>query len=274
MKKILIMLCILGLAVNAYSADEWSKDEPSGGKTVSDIDYYIGINNEALDRLQGDHQNIVLVYSSATQITASAGSVACSNSTGTVRKMRLNTAATTVTWADIDAGAEAGSTTYYVYANCDADATTATFKISINSSTPTGLTYYKKIGSFYNDASSNIDRTKVYTNAYAPQPTDSSGIPSVTAIYDYGTSSSSYTAKGSDLKFAFGQASVGANSTVTISNLPYTSTSTFKCWASFDQDLTNDDGYAGCTPASASTLTIINQQGAGTRTIQWGAVGY
>lgn len=275
MKKLLFVLFgILFLSSAVYGADEWNKSEVAGTRSVSDIDSYIGYNNTALDRLLANYNTISLAYSSATEITASAGEVVCSNSDGSVRKMRQNTSATTITWAMIDAGAEAAATQYYIFASADADSTTAVFKISTNSSTPTGLTYYKKIGSFYNNAAGDIDRMKIYGNASVAQPADSSGKKNIQAVYDYGTSTSAFTSVTGGLLFAFGQASVGADSTATISNLPFASTSSFKCWATFDQNLTNDDGFAGCTPASASTLTIINQQGAGTRTIQWGAVGY
>jgi hypothetical protein len=70
--------------------------------------------------------------------------------------MRQNTSATNVTFSDIDTGAEEASKTYYIYANCDADATTATFKVSLSSTAPTGVTNFKRLGSFYNNASSNI----------------------------------------------------------------------------------------------------------------------
>lgn len=97
-----------------------------------------------------------ITYNSAAQFTVTAGSVVCSNSDGSIRKMRLNTTSTTVTWANIDTGAEASGTTYYVYANCDATATTAAFKISASSTSPSGVTSYKRLGSFINDGSSNI----------------------------------------------------------------------------------------------------------------------
>lgn len=149
---------------NAYGAVDWSKSEPAGSRSVSDADYYIGNNNSALDRLLANYNTIALSYSSASQLTASIGEVVCSNSDGSTRKMRQNTSATTITWSDIDTGSEAASTTYYVYASCDADAATAVFKISTSSTAPTGVTSYKKIGSFYNDSSSNI--SNIYNVKY------------------------------------------------------------------------------------------------------------
>ena len=274
MKRLLFILLILSCTYSIASAQQWSESEPAGTQSVSDIDTLIGNNNTATERMFVGINTISIHYDSASQLTASQGAVAVSSS-GNVALFLRNTSTTTITWADIDTGAEAAATTYYVYAiAASASSETATFKISTSSSAPSGVTYYKKIGSFYNNSSSDIERYKVYTNAYEAQPTDSSGIKSVTAIFDYGTSSSSFTAKTGDLKFAFGQASIGANSTASITNLPFTSSSTYKCWATFDQDVTNDDGFAGCTPSSASAMTVINQQGAGTRTVQWGAVGY
>jgi hypothetical protein len=85
-----------------------------------------------------------------------------SNAAGTVRLMLANAAATSVTFTDIDTGAEAASTTYYVYAIGSATTDTEfTVKISASATAPTGVTYYKKIGSFYNDASSNIVKTTI-----------------------------------------------------------------------------------------------------------------
>ena len=156
MKKILFIFLML-IATKGYCVDEWAKTMPLGTSLINDIDTLQGTNNEALDRLLSHYRSgLDLHYLSASTLTIEPGEVTCSNAGGTVRKFRANTASTTVTWADIDTGAEASSTDYYVYADCDAATTTATFKISINSSTPTGVTYYERIGSFYNDSSGNI----------------------------------------------------------------------------------------------------------------------
>lgn len=276
MKKLFLsFILIIGLCSIVYGSDQWDKTKFADTTLIPDAPGLMRVNNEALDRILPNYSGRANVsFSSTTTVIVSAGSTVSSNSGGTIRRLRTNTSSTNVTFANIDTGAEASSTTYYVYSVADTDTTTFTIEISTSSSAPSGATFYKKLGSFFNDSSSNIDRRKVYTNAYDNAVNDSSGIPKITAIYNYATSASSFTAKESDLKFAFGQQSVGANSTTTISNLPFTGSATYNCWATFDQNLTNDDGYAGCTPASSSTLTIINQQGGGTRTIQWGAIGY
>lgn len=169
----MIIALLLVLSSNAFAVDEWAKDEPLGSQSPSDIDTLIGTNNEAQDRfLAYGRFQMKMTYSSASQLTVGEGSIICSNSTGTVRRMRLNTSSTTVSFSEIDTGSEASSTTYYVYCIADTDVANATFKISLSASAPTGVTYYKRIGSFYNDASSNITNI-VNDNASAGQVYDS-----------------------------------------------------------------------------------------------------
>lgn len=157
MGKILLSLFFIFIAVQAMAADEWLKTRPASTDTRISWPADSQANNAAIDRLLANYrEGMTLTYSSATTISVTAGSVTCSNSAGTVRKMRLNTSATNVTFADIDTGAEASGTTYYIYASCDADAETAVFKVSASSTAPTGVTYYKRLGSFYNNSSSDI----------------------------------------------------------------------------------------------------------------------
>lgn len=160
MKKLFLILMLLFVASPAWSADEWLVTRPA----LADDQWTAWpaasqANNKSIDRLLANYrEGMVISYSSATTVSVSDGEVMCSNSGGTVRKMRQNPSATDVTFADIDTGAEEASKTYYIYAVADADATTATFKVSLSSTTPTGVTYFKRIGSFYNNSSSNIEQ--------------------------------------------------------------------------------------------------------------------
>lgn len=155
MLKFLIAIFLL-ICPNLVFA-EWDVNIPLAADNLTDFPVD---NQENLDRLElvlkEYPKGITLSYSSGSTIVASTGGIVCSDATGVTKKFRGNTSTTNITFSDIDTGAEASSTTYYVYANCDAVATTATFKISLSSTTPTGLTSYKRIGSFYNDSSSNI----------------------------------------------------------------------------------------------------------------------
>lgn len=162
MLRILVFL----LLMTGISRAEWDVNIPLAADNLTDFPVD---NQENLDRLElvlRDYpKGITLSYTSASTITASTGGVVCADSTGATKRFRGNTSTTAVTFSDIDTGAEASSTTYYVYANCDATATTATFKISASSTTPTGLTYYKRIGSFINDGSSNITASSITSDS-------------------------------------------------------------------------------------------------------------
>jgi hypothetical protein len=163
MRRFLLMVMALFLMVSqSWAADQWDKAQPAGTASPSDIDALILVNNSALDRVKSNYrQGCAVSYATAATLTVGIGEISCSDSTGATRKWRQNTSATTVTWANIDTGAEANSTTYYLYAIADTDATTFTVSISISSTTPTGATYYKRLGSFYNDSSGNIDASKI-----------------------------------------------------------------------------------------------------------------
>lgn len=171
MKKILsILIGICLISVPAYSANLWragsGENTILGTENVSDIDT-VSFQRvvDPLDRLLSNYrEDATLSYNSSSTIDIAAGEVVCSNSGGTIRRFRKNTSTTSLTFSDLDTGAEASSTTYYVYAVCDADATTFTGTISASSTAPTGDTYYVKLGSFFNDSSSNILNDETVTN--------------------------------------------------------------------------------------------------------------
>ena len=184
MRKITLMAFVLAmvLSANVFAISEWDKAVPAS--TDKRIDYPADqvANNEAVDRLVKNYRSgMNLAYSSATTLTVSSGEVTCSNAAGTVRRFRSNGSSTNVTFGNIDAGAEAAGTTYYVYAVGDADSEAATFMVSLSGSAPTGATYYKRLGSFYNNASSDIDQTLVTNdNFYSASNIYDSGWFSVT----------------------------------------------------------------------------------------------
>ena len=154
---ILIITFILGLSTNCWAVDNFDKTQPAGTASAADIDALIIANNNSVDRLFSNYRSgCKLIYASASTVTVGTGSIVCNNSAGTIRRLRANTSTVTMAWSNIDTGSEAASTTYYVYAVGDTDAATFTVKLSTNATSPTGITYYKRLGSFYNNASSNI----------------------------------------------------------------------------------------------------------------------
>lgn len=174
MKKFLSAFLIFALMVSpAWSATGWLKTKPASADNPSTISTSVGENNAALDLVLSNYrEGRKITYNSAAQLTVTSGESIVSNSTGTVRLMLANSASTTVTWSDIDTGAEETSTTYYVYdiASATTDVT-ATCKISKSATAPSGVTYYKRLGSFYNDASGNI--TNIANDNFGPRSYDS-----------------------------------------------------------------------------------------------------
>ena len=115
-----------------------------------------GYSETLKNLLRNYRQGCALRYKTAADIYVGAGEMSIYDASGNIR-WRRNASDLTVTWENIDTGAEAASTTYYVYAVADATGTEFTTLISVNAASPTGATFYRKIGSFYNDGSSNID---------------------------------------------------------------------------------------------------------------------
>lgn len=168
MKRLFIGLIFILLSNNnVWSANQWrngtGENSILGTEAAADIDSVIYSNlTLPLDRMLRDYrQGCKITYASASTLTVGAGAIMLSNSSGTVRLMQVNTAATTVQWANIDTGSEANSTTYYVWAFQetvgDSDFDVA---ISTSSTAPSGKTYYKRLGSFYNNSSGDIEQIK------------------------------------------------------------------------------------------------------------------
>lgn len=113
-------------------------------------------NDSITSVLRNYRRGCRLIPDTAAQVTVEAGEVVCQDSSGN-RKFRRNTSGTTVTWADIDTGSEASDTLYYVHAVADSAASTFTCVISTSPTAPTGVTTFALLGSFYNNASSDIE---------------------------------------------------------------------------------------------------------------------
>ena len=265
----------------AMCANNWrnsSTDFMDGDNVLfNDLDSEISDHiNEPLERYLLDFDTrISLVYASASTVTATAGSTVCENSAGTLIEMRRNTSSTVISWADIDTGAE-GNATYYVYAVADADATVATFKISLSSSAPSGVTLYKQVGSFVN-ASGDITKTSIAAPPYAPTPSDASGKPPISANYSYNTATSSFTEVTGGLKVAYGYIADAPIAGTAITNLPFTSSSTYSCvlgTAGFSRGTIVEPT---CLNSSGSSMTVYGNHTDGVgynRAAYWVAVGY
>ena len=153
------------LVIPVMGANQWragtGADSIIGSTNISDIDAasFQNITDPAERLLSNYKRSCRVEYLSAATLTVTAGELTLQNSDGSVMLYQQNTSSVTVTWADIDTGAEANSTTYYVWGfqetvtDSDFDVT-----ISTSSSAPSGKTNYAKLGSFYNNGSGDIEQ--------------------------------------------------------------------------------------------------------------------
>ena len=88
----------------------------------------------------------------------------------------------------------------------------------------------------------------------------------------YGTSTSTFT-NIKEIQICYGQTTVGADNFVTITNLPYTATTTYFAIAQVsDQPTTYAYGQAQII--SASSIRVYNQNSAQAHTVMWKTIGY
>lgn len=158
MKKLYIIFVLLAYCNVSYSANEWTNPSFDGTESPSIVDTEIAADiQDPLQRLLAKYRRDAYVKaSSSSQVKIAPGEITCSNSAATTFKMRQTTSDTTVTFSELDTGSEEASQNYFVWADCDADATTFTGALSESSSFPTGITSAALLGYFYNNSSSNI----------------------------------------------------------------------------------------------------------------------
>ena len=168
-KTLLTFLSLILLVPQVFGADisDFKRGDDSdvikGTDNISDADTYLeNYLSDPLRRALATYVNgCALTRTSATVITISVGEVVCSNGAGTIARFRQNTSTVTMTITTsgvggLDTGSEASSTWYHIYADADADATTFTAIASTSASAPTGVTYYKYLGSVYNDSAGDL----------------------------------------------------------------------------------------------------------------------
>jgi hypothetical protein len=150
----------------------------------------------SLKDLLSDYQKgCVVDYKGAADLYVRSGVLVVSDASGNTR-IRRNPSDTTVTWAMIDTGSEANSTQYYLYAVADAAATTFTVMISASASAPTGATFYRKIGWFYNNSGGNIQDVVTYNSFTGRMVCDTGWFAQAsdtTINHNFGTTKLSFT---------------------------------------------------------------------------------
>lgn len=194
MKRFIYMLIVglltCSLTSSAWAITQWAKGKPAASDHKSDWPTDEQANNSVLDTLLSNYRaGLALSYNSGSTINVSAGEVVVSNAAGTVRLFLKASGSGTLTFSNLDTGAEGSSTTYYVYAGTSTATDSApTFYVSLSSSAPSGVTYYKRIGTFYNDSASNVSlitNTDGGSNSAFLEPSASSEGTSYSSGVDY-----------------------------------------------------------------------------------------
>jgi hypothetical protein len=93
----------------------------------------------------------------------------------------------------------------------------------------------------------------------------------VTVAYDYGSSTSSYTSLASGVKIAWGRIQIGADSSATISNLPFTTT--LSCMAGEDGNYHGFGGWSTNSAGISGTSCVIYNRVNTTAYVLWMAIG-
>jgi len=160
MRKILSVLSILFLMTsNSWATVGWNKAIPATSENPQAISPDVIENNTALDLMLQDYRSghVSISLISTSEIDVGPGGVMLSNVGGSVRLMVANAALTAVSSTMIDTGTISASSTYYLYAYASSTtATTFSVIFSASATSPTGITYYARLGSFTTDGSKNF----------------------------------------------------------------------------------------------------------------------
>ena len=160
MKKILSFLVILMfIAGNVMATTGWRLAIPALGENPQAISPDVIENNTAIDLMLQNYRDpyVTITLVSTSEIDVGPGGVMIQNAGGSTRLMVANAALTAVSSTNIDTGSISPSSTYYLYAYASSiTATTFSVIFSASSTTPTGITYYHRLGSFTTDGSSNF----------------------------------------------------------------------------------------------------------------------
>jgi hypothetical protein len=162
LKVFYTIILLLSLSISGFTQEQFNSEIPAAGDSPGIYPTGVTTNNDVINRIlfnyrQGDY----LIYNNATTLTVGPGEISCNSNTGATNGQKVvyrqNTSNTSATTANLDTGNSfTASTTYYVYASCDASATTYTVVLSLNASTPSGVTNYRLLGNFTTDSSNNI----------------------------------------------------------------------------------------------------------------------
>ena len=265
MRRIFLGLALLILmAGNANATVGWRISIPATSENPQAISPDVIENNTAIDLMLQDyrsgHVSITLV--STSEIDIGPGGVMLSNSGGSTRLMVANSTLTAMSSTNIDTGTISASSTYYIYAYASSTtATTFSIIYSASSTSPTGITYYARLGSFTTDSSKNFVTVSSDVSTGA-----------IGSILSYATGTTGTSVSQPSLKIAFGQFTGGGGASSTITGLTFSSSSSYGV-------STGQYSLINCEVLSktSTSFVITNPHGdnvSGNGNCDWTAIGY
>lgn len=129
------------------------------------------------------------------------------------------------------------------------------------------IPYFSATGTLAGLAAGTSGQVPVSSGAGAPAWANS-----LSSVSDYGTSASSSTARqGTAIKIAYGQIAISGSSNQALSNLPFSSSTSYSLTCSFSSRQTASEACEA-VPSSGSAATIYNNDNLA-QTISWQAIG-
>jgi hypothetical protein len=146
----------------------------TGGVAITSVVDHRQLTPPNLRVYQNYRQGCIVSYDTVSTIKINPGEIELGSTSSAGR--RKNSSAISLAWTDIDVGAEAASTLYFVWAYPDPNNSTNFLgKISVSSTDAVGISNERLAGWFWNDSSSNITADCVTTSYKG----DGSGVPNV-----------------------------------------------------------------------------------------------
>lgn len=265
MKKILLLIIAILLTTNSYAA------APTRAYTY--------VSNTTIDPVQNNaNENALYSYLQTGVDTYAASSItgAAISASASIPYISLSLSNSIVN-ADISSSAGIlGSKLDLTSPGIIGSATPSTGKftnLTITGTLNSGITNQGDI--FYDNGTSIVRLppstvgTVLQTGGALANPSYVNGVSS---FLDYGSSASVSTSRqATAIKIATGSVSVGSSSTQAITNLLFTSSSSYYCQCTYSTNTAVNENPL-CTPNSGAQMTIKNDQ-ASTRPISWFCVG-
>lgn len=177
--------------VNRTGSDSIASSDPNNAyDAIENMEGFIGASGAAMSSNSTIIDTIKDLYNGGRCYKKDADEIyvgpfrgIIANAAETIQKLRVVKTVSTLTAADLDTGAFAAATYYYIYATADGVSTEPVFVISASSSAPTGYAFYRRLGWFYNETINVIDITAGIISTFIGGDNDSQTLLLENAVF-------------------------------------------------------------------------------------------